>query len=261
MLSFILLLLLLAITVLIFLVLRKNQQKHAKETVDRTAPLPALGDNLVPDFAPPAGPTSAAPTSVARTPAAPTPAVPRPAAPSPVAPTPVTRTPAAPTPAAPIPDTQIPDAAIPDAPTAAESDLLKAMDNWQLQVKSLRASQQYDDALEICRSQFPKSQAIQQAAIILRQQIKISQEQNAPVELLLQRLYSLAALADVYSTGAPREVSAVTQILTVMQNIREKYQVLGHQELKLLNKSDVRLLEQAWGKPDAHRHAEEIYSV
>jgi hypothetical protein len=231
MLSFILFLLLLAITLLVILVLRKNQQKHAKETVDRTAPLPALGDDVVPDFAPPGVPTAAASTLVA------------------------------PVPDSAMSDASIPVAPTPDAPGPAENDPLKAMDNWQLQVKSLRASQQYDDALEICRSQFPKSQAIQQAAIILRQQIKIRQEQNASVELLLQRLYSLAALTDIYSTGAPREVSAVTQILTVMQNIREKYQVLGHQELKLLNKSDVRLLEQAWGKPDSHRHAEEIYPV
>src|SRR5688500_15736959 len=147
MLSFILFLLLLTVTILVILVLRKNQQKHAKETVDRTAPLPALGDDLVPDFAPPAS------------------------------------TNPAPTPLTPMPDVVIPVVPMPDAANPAESDPLKAMDNWQLQVKSLRASQQYDDALEICRSQFPKSQAIQQAAIILRQQIKISQEQNASIEL------------------------------------------------------------------------------
>ncbi|MES2627149.1 MAG: hypothetical protein V4628_17820, partial [Pseudomonadota bacterium] len=118
MLSFFLLLLLLTILVLVIMVLRKNQQKHAKDTVDRTAPLPALGDDSVPDFTPPAAATVAA----------------------------------------------------------------KPSENWQLHVKTLRANQQYEDALEICRSQYPKAQAIAQAAIILRQQIKISQEKNVPFD-------------------------------------------------------------------------------
>ena len=212
MLSFILLLFVATVIVLIILVLRKNQQKHTKETVDRTAPLPALGENLLPDFAPGPG---AIPTDE-----------------NPTEPTP--------------------------ADTAAAGDPVKAMDNWQLQVKNLRANQQFDDALELCRLQFPKSLAIQQAAIILRQQIKISQEQSVSFEQPLQRLYSLAALADIYGNGTRGEASAA-QILAVMQDIRGMYKVLGHQKLKLLNKTDIRLLEQAWGQPDAHRHAEELY--
>ena len=196
MLSFFLLLLLLIVTVLVLLVLRKNQQKHAKETADRTAPLPALGDDIVPDFG-----------------------------------------------------------TAPLDPASSSA----AMDNWQLQVKNLRANQQYEDALQVCKTQFPQAQAIQQAAIILRQQIKINQENNVSFDQLLQRLYSLAALADMYSNGSQHKASAITQLLSAMHNIKEKYKLLGYQELKLLNKTDARLLEQCWGKPDAHRHAEEIY--
>ena len=194
MLSFILLLLLLTITVLVILVLRKNQQKHTKETVDRTAPLPALGNNTLPDFAPP--PASSAP--------------------------------------------------------------VKVMENWQVQIKNLRASQRYDDALDICRSQYPRAQAIQQAAIILRQKIKISQKSNTSYELVLQSLYSLAALADIYSNGPRHKSLAVGQVLAILENLKQKYLLLGYQKLKLLNKSDARLLEQAWGKPDAHRHVAEL---
>ena len=215
--SFILLLLLLTITVLVILVLRKNQQKHTQETVDRTAPLPALGDNLVPDFAP---------LFVEK----------------PVK-EPVLK---------PVPESL----AEPAASTPA-----KAMDNWQLQVKNFRTSQQYDAALAICHEHFPKSQAVAQAAIILRQQIKISQEKNLEFSSLLQALYSLAALADICGNGSSHKAADITQIEVVLQSSNEKYPMLGHEKLKLLNKGDARLLEQVWGKPDGHRHVKEIYSL
>ena len=218
MLSLILLLLLVIVVVLVILVLRKNQQKHTKDTVDRTAPLPSLGDNMLPDFVVP----------------------------------PVTTT------AADVAPTGVPAASIVEPDTLVEDAASKNSDNWQHQVKTLRASQQYGEALQVCRTQYPKALAFQQAAIILRQQIKINQERNMPFEQLLRSLYTLAALADVYSSGNRHEGFSIVQIEAALQNIRDKYSELGYQQLKLLNKSDIRLLEQAWGKPDSHCHAEDL---
>jgi hypothetical protein len=154
-----------------------------------------------------------------------------------------------------------PSAAItkPDFDVDVDAGVVKTSDNWQLQVRTLRDSQQYDAALEVCRIQLPKAQAIQQAAIILRQQLKISQENNLPFDHLLENLYNLAALADVYS-GTRHKASSLNQIMATLHNGKEKYPVMGYQKLKLLNKSDIRLLEQAWGKPATHRRAEEVYA-
>jgi hypothetical protein len=180
-------------------VLRKNQQKHARETADRTAPLPALDDTL-PDFAP-----------------------------------------------------------APDAGDSMADTVVRASDNnWQLQVKSLRMSQQYDEALEVCRTQFPKVQAMQQAAIILRQQLNISQENNVAYDHLLQNLYNLAALADIYS-DTRHNASSLAHIMAALHNGKANYRSMGYQQLKLLNKGDIRLLVQAWGTPETHRHAQEVY--
>jgi hypothetical protein len=153
------------------------------------------------------------------------------------------------------------DADIADTDVAdADVDVVRSNDNWQLQVRTLRTNQQYDEALEVCRVQFPKSQAMQQAAIILRQQLKTSQENNLSLDHLLQNLYNLAALADIYS-GTRHKASSLGQIMALLYNGKEKYPMMGYQKLKLLNKNDIRLLEQAWGKPVTHRRAEEVYAL
>lgn len=146
-----------------------------------------------------------------------------------------------------------------EEPDPAEDAGAQPNDNWLLQIKTLRANQQYDEALDVCLIQFPKAQAIQQAAIILRQQIKISQDNGISFEDLLQNLYNLAAFADVYSSNrhAP---SSVPQMMAALRDCKARYPVMGYQQLKLLNKGDIRLLEQAWGKPETHRRAEQIYA-
>jgi hypothetical protein len=160
---------------------------------------------------------------------------------------------------APLPalDDTLPDFAPP--PFASASTPPNSADNWLQQVRTLRTSQQYDEALEVCLSQFPKAQAIQQAAIILRQQIKVSQENNIAFEDLLQNLYNLAAMADVYG-GTRHAAAPVAQIMAALYNCKGNYRAMGYQKLKLLNKNDIRLLEEAWGKPTTHRRAEEIYA-
>jgi hypothetical protein len=158
------------------------------------------------------------------------------------------------------------DETLPDfAPARDTSDsigdiaIARASDNnWQLQVKTLRMSQQYDEALEVCRAEFPKVQAMQQAAIILRQQLNINQENNVAFEHLLQNLYNLAALADIYSDGQ-HKASSLAHVMAALHNSKANYRSMGYQQLKLLNKGDIRLLVQAWGMPDTHRRAQEVY--
>lgn len=150
--------------------------------------------------------------------------------------------------ASPLPDF----AGTPSQPAAA------AGDTWLAQIRSLRESGQLDAALGLSKAHFPKTQAFQQAAIILRQQIREGLEQFQPVETPLKELFHVAALADLFRSSSSHKPQDPLAALAAVRNLSFHYAAIGHQRLKLLNKSDVRALEQLWGSPAAHRHVEEV---
>lgn len=147
--------------------------------------------------------------------------------------------------------------ALPDfgqAPAAAPP----GSDNWLAQSRSLRENGQLDTALLLCRNHYPRAQAFQQAAIILRQQIREAVEQLQPANHLLRDLYRTAALADLFRSGNLHKPGDPHAALELVQHSDFSYQTLGHLHLKLLNKSDAKALEQLWGSPATHRHAEDL---
>jgi len=196
--------------------------------VERSRELPPLSNSLLPDFAAQIA-ARVAPGAV-QTDAATA--------------TAVTSAPAAPHPAAPAIQSG-------SAVTTATDTPL-----WQDQVKQLKDAQELDAALSLCQQQFPKSQAFQQAAIVLRLQMKQQLEQQEDIAPLLGKLYRCAVLADLFRNGiAPRPQNARTALKQLAAHEFD-YQLIGHNQLKLLSKSDVRLLEQRWGVPGNHCHAE-----
>ncbi len=188
--SFLLLLLAGAFLGAIIWFLHRIQLRRTLETVDRTAPLPALENGQMPDF----GGGSAPPAS----------------------------------------------------------------DNWLGQIKVLRESGQLDAALSQSKAHFPKTQAFQQAAIILRQQIREGLEHFHPVDAQLLELFHTAALADLFRTSSSHKPADPQAALDAVRNLSFQYAAIGHLRLKLLNKSDVRALEQLWGNPPVHRHVEDV---
>ncbi|MDY6983768.1 MAG: hypothetical protein SV422_11825, partial [Pseudomonadota bacterium] len=137
-------------------------------------------------------------------------------------------------------------------------DTAPANDNWLTQIRSLREDGQLDAALAASRAQFPKTQAFQQAAIILRQQIREAIEKFQPPDTLLLELYHTAALADLFRTSSSHKPRDSQAALDAVRGRAFQYSALGHLRLKLLNKSDVRALEQLWGAPPVHRHTEDL---
>jgi hypothetical protein len=129
---------------------------------------------------------------------------------------------------------------------------------WQDQVKQLKDSSDLDTALALCQQQFPKSQAFQQAAIVLRLQMKHRLEHRADIGPLLAKLYRCAVLADLFRNGVTPKPSNPRAALKQLAGHEFDYRQVGHQQLKLLNKSDILLLEQRWGKPYGHSHAEAV---
>jgi hypothetical protein len=150
-------------------------------------------------------------------------------------------------------DGKLPDF-VPAAPTAAAA----GNDNWLGQIRNLREGGQLEAALALSKAHFPKTQAFQQAAIILRQQIRDGLDQFQPVDALLMELFHTAALADLFRTSSSHKPLDPQAALAAVRGLSFHYAAIGHVRLKLLNKSDVRALEQLWGNPAAHRHVEEV---
>lgn len=224
--SFLILLLVAGFVAACIWLLHKNQRRRLLDTVERTAPLPALQDQTLPDFG--TAEATAAPLIADSFPAA--------------------------------LSTDADAAPIADADTGADAENASAAgsDNWLARIKTLREANDTHQALALCIDYAPRVQAFQQAAIILRGQIREQLDQRLPADALLHDLYRTAVLADVFRTTNPRKPADPEAALATLLAQDFPYQKIGHRQLKLLNKSDVRLLEQVWGAPAAHRHAEDV---
>jgi hypothetical protein len=146
----------------------------------------------------------------------------------------------------------------PGAPAAVADTAPAINDSWLARIRGLRDSGDLGAALTLSRGQFPKTQAFQQAAIILRQQIRETLDRFQPADALLLELYHTAALADLFRTSNSHKPHNPQAALAAVRSHTGQYAALGHLRLKLLNKSDVRALEQLWGAPTAHRHTEDL---
>ncbi|MES2606843.1 MAG: hypothetical protein V4603_18075, partial [Pseudomonadota bacterium] len=160
--------------------LQRNQARSLRETVERSRELPPLTTAELPDFAPPLSKSSlqgSLPSAVHNAPA-----------------------PAASPPAQPVTTPVVPSSltsAFIEVPASVESEAILALKPaqtepgesasqlWQDQVKLLKDKGELELALVLCQQQFPKSQAFQQAAIVLRLQMKQGLEQGQDIEPLL----------------------------------------------------------------------------
>lgn len=129
-------------------------------------------------------------------------------------------------------------------------------DNWLEQVKHLRDSGEHDAALQLCRQQFPRIQAFQQAGVLLRQRVRERIDAHQPVTRELTELYRCAVLADLYRNSNPLKPREPGRTLQQLNAIEFDYMAIGTRQLRLLTKSDVKHLEQLWGRPARHAHAE-----
>jgi len=134
-------------------------------------------------------------------------------------------------------------------------------DNWQEQVKRLRETGRDGDALALCRQQYPRIQAFQQAAIILRHLVKSQLEANHGVVKELRELSRIAVMADLYRNSNALKPKDPRKALQQLLQLDFDYNAIGTRHLRLLTKSDVRHLEQLWGRPQQHQHAEDCPGI
>jgi hypothetical protein len=151
---------------------------------------------------------------------------------------------------------------MPDVPVfGASAPAVMGADNWQEQIKQLRDQGREDAALALCRQHFPRIQAFQQAAIILRHRVRSLLEANRSVTGDVTELYRIAVMADLYRNSNPVKPRNAQASLQQLQQRQFDYNAIGTRQLRLLTKSDVRHLEQLWGRPARHQHAEDCPGV
>jgi hypothetical protein len=136
-----------------------------------------------------------------------------------------------------------------------------AGDNWQEQLKRLRDSGDDEAAVALCRQLFPRIQAFQQAAIILRHLIRAQIDANHSVVKELKELYRIAVMADLYRNSNTIKARDGRSTLQQLLLLEFDYNLIGTRHLRLLTKSDIRHLEQLWGRPQQHMHAEDCPSL
>lgn len=218
---FLFIVLLLVLTAGVIWALHRNQLRRQVEVVDRTRELPPLESTALPDFMQQrTGLTTDSATAVTSNATAAS------SAPQKVTP----------------------------APKAAASDGVI----WQDQVKQLKDAGDLDGALLLCQQYFPRTQAFQQAAVVLRLQIRQHIDKKQPHQALVSKLYRCAVLADLFRSNVQRKPGNPVQAMKELASVEFRYRDIGHQHLKLLTKNDVKLLVQLWGAAERHSHAEQV---
>lgn len=136
--------------------------------------------------------------------------------------------------------------------------------NWLEQVNELKRQGRRAEALAVCRKAFPLWSAYQQASLILRAEIKSELAAGRSPAAGLKELYQLAAVAGLLHDrvkGLPSLTAAQLKHLDLsrVQALPMPYGDIGYLSLRLIKKSDIKLLLELWGKPDSHLSPREFH--
>lgn len=153
--------------------------------------------------------------------------------------------------------------ATPDIVANAHADQSDVTENipkdWKEKCKELRQAQQFEQALICAEQAWPQSQSYEQTAVTIRAAIKQAQQAGSPdAETWLQALYRAAAESSFLYDKVPGEPEMRWQTVARSYNradlrlIPLPWNEIGVNELKLLTKTDRRLMIQAWGEPGQH---------
>ena len=128
---------------------------------------------------------------------------------------------------------------------------------WQNLVTAAKQANDLDLALSICQANFPLWGAYNQYCILLRSQLKSSGSAKDEEEAILTELYNAAAKAELLhdkTEGATRySLNQLRNLpLEELNNIAMPYSSIGYAQLRLIRKSDVKLLVSHWGRPEQH---------
>ncbi len=136
--------------------------------------------------------------------------------------------------------------------------------SWLKQIAELKRLSRFNEALKICRQKYPHLSAYQQAISIHRARIKtLSLTIDKSEELLsLYRLSVEASFLHDQAKGlpnlTPKQLKQVDR--SGISNLDMPYQKIGYSELRLVKKTDIKLLLEMWGRPQYHAKPREFYA-
>lgn len=128
---------------------------------------------------------------------------------------------------------------------------------WQDELAELKRSGDILGALALCEHEFPLWGAYNQACIVLRTQLKSTELSPAQRENLLSQLYRTAAIAELLHDKSPEyHRLSLNQLknlkLQQADELEMPYQNLGYAHLRLIRKSDIKMMQSCWGRPANH---------
>ena len=121
--------------------------------------------------------------------------------------------------------------------------------SWQEEVRHLRDAGLFQEAITLCKRQYPRILAFRQTLITLRASLR---EDEAIVEETLVSLYKTAILGSAAKAIDGTLTVNLSADSPLLEDPRQHWNSLGYKHLELLNKTDCKLLEQHWGKPETH---------
>lgn len=222
----------------IIYVLRRHQHKVLQDVVEREQPLPPLphdssgdadnaGPGQAPDLTEPATIEEAAPESSPNMDSAP-------------------------------PPQSEPDP-VPELTAARTPDPKQ----WREHSQTLREAGAYEAALSACEMGWPRWQSYQEAARVIRAAIRASAAEER--DIWLERLYQLAAQASFLHDKVQGMPDPNWQMLAQrfdhadVTALEMPWDTLGYQQLRLLTKSDIKLLTKTKNEPKNHQSARVLH--
>lgn len=152
--------------------------------------------------------------------------------------------------------TDAPDEVTEDTPGQVVKEAVK---DWKVACKEHRQAQRYEQALACARDAWPRSQSFEQAALTIRAAIKQAQQTDSPdFDKWLSALYRIAAEYSLLFDKAPGEAEIRWQTIArsysrdELRRITLPWEDIGVNQLRLLNKTDCKMMIQAWGEPRQH---------
>jgi hypothetical protein len=147
-----------------------------------------------------------------------------------------------------------------DKPDLASSN----QSSWQEEVLALKLSGDLNAALAVCKQEYPLWGAYNQACIIIRTQIKQDQLNEQQLRDSLSLLYRLAATAELLHDKSGRfshlPLSQLKRLdLALIIGLDLPYAEIGYAQLRLIRKSDIRLMTSLWGRPLQHQYPRQFH--
>lgn len=134
---------------------------------------------------------------------------------------------------------------------------------WADHIKTLR--DQPAARLAFAEKYQPVPAAFREAAIALRALIRSARKAGLPFDGLLKDLYRTAA-RDAFLFSKP-QILGRWPAYNAVAHLKEEewralefpYRIVGHLHLRLLNKTDRKWIEDAWGPPDGHANPHDLH--